>query len=125
MKLLEDTAVKLLQAGLLVMLAGPGAASAESLRCDGGIVSEGDSRLSLVYKCGEPKLKDSSCSPVSSPGTLDMLPEPYALRVVPCVVVDAWLYERGPGRLLATVSLRSGVVQSISYGGAPRPLPTR
>ena len=111
--------MKLLQFGLAVVLSWPGHASAESLRCEGGIVSEGDSRLSLVYKCGEPKLKDAYCSPVYYPGTLDVVPEPYALRVVPCVVVDAWLYERGPGQLVATVYLRSGVVQSISYGGAP------
>jgi hypothetical protein len=120
MKFLEHAATRLLQFGLLVVLSWPGHASAESLRCSGGIVSEGDSRLSLVYKCGEPKLKDSYCSPVYYPGTLDVVPEAYALRVVPCVVVDAWLYERGPGELVATVYLRSGVVQSIGYGGTPR-----
>lgn len=120
MKLLEHMAMKLLQVGLLVALTCPAGALAESLHCDGGIVSEGDSRLSLVYKCGAPKLKDSYCSPVYYPGTLDVVPEPYALRVVPCVVVDAWLYERGPGQLIATVYLRSGVVQTITYGGTPR-----
>jgi hypothetical protein len=93
---------------------------AESLRCEGGSVSEGDSRLALVYKCGEPRLRDSYCAPVYYPGTLEVMPEELALRVVPCVPMEAWLYERGPGQLLATVYLRSGVVQSISYGRTPR-----
>ena len=83
-------------------------------------MSEGDSRLSLVYKCGPPRLADSFCSPVYIPGTLDVLPTPYALRFVPCHEVEAWLYERGPGRLLVTVYLRSGVVRTISYGRDPR-----
>jgi hypothetical protein len=30
------------------------------------------------------------------------------------------VYDRGTGNLLATVRFRSGVVQSITYGRAPR-----
>jgi hypothetical protein len=30
--------------------------------------------------------------------------------------VEEWLYDRGPGNLLAVVRIRSGVVQSIHYG---------
>ena len=105
-------------AALLVVaiVAWPAAGHAESLRCEGGSVSEGDSRLSLLYKCGEPVLRDSFCSPVYYPGTLEVIPEPYAQQVVPCLPVEAWLYERGPGQLAATVYLRSGRVQSIRYG---------
>ena len=100
---------------LAALLGLPGVAAAESLQCDGGIVSEGDSRLSLVYKCGQPMLADTS-SPVYVPGTLYVLPEQYALRYVPCYQVEAWMYERGPGRLLVTVYLRAGVVRTIAYG---------
>jgi hypothetical protein len=36
------------------------------------------------------------------------------------VQIEEWLYDRGPGNLLATVRFRYGVVQSITYGRSPR-----
>ncbi|HKB54678.1 MAG TPA: DUF2845 domain-containing protein [Ramlibacter sp.] len=97
----------------------PRAAAAESLRCSRGIVAEGDSRVSVIYKCGQPNLSDTFCAPVYYPGTLDIVPEPLASALVPCLVIEQWLYERGPGNLTATVYLRSGVVQSIVYSREP------
>jgi hypothetical protein len=41
----------------LLALAPPGA-RADSLRCDGGIVSVGDTKLDLLGKCGRPALED-------------------------------------------------------------------
>jgi hypothetical protein len=95
-------------------------ARAESLRCSGGIAAEGDSRLSVFYKCGEPVLKDDRCDAVYGSGALYPVPEPFASAIVPCQRVEEWLYERGPGNLTATVRFRSGVVQSIVYGRTPR-----
>ena len=97
-----------------------GIAQAESLRCAGGLVSEGDSRLSLVYKCGQPQLMDSFCAPVYYGPWPNPVPEPFAGAVVPCQLTEQWLYERGPGNLVATVTLRAGKVQSISYGRTPQ-----
>ena len=95
-------------------------AHAESLRCTGGIAAEGDSRLSVFYKCGQPLLRDDYCAPVYGPGALYPVPEPFASAVVPCQPMEEWLYDRGTGNLLATVRFRSGVVQSITYGRTPR-----
>jgi len=95
-------------------------ARAESLRCAGGIVSEGDSRLSLVYKCGQPQLADSFCAPVFYGTWPNPVPEPFASTVLPCQVTEQWLYERGSGNLVATVTLRAGRIQSISYGRTPQ-----
>ena len=95
-------------------------ANAESLRCSGGIAAEGDSRLSVVYKCGEPSLKDSACAPVYYGRSDYLAPEPFASALVPCQQTDLWLYERGPGNLVATVRFRSGKVSSITYGRVPR-----
>lgn len=96
-------------------------AHAETLRCNGHIVETGDSRLSVRQHCGEPVLQDSYCAPVYySPG-LQVVPEPFASSVVPCLVVDEWLYDRGPGNLAATVRFRAGAVLSISYGARARP----
>ena len=95
-------------------------AQAESLRCAGGIAAEGDTRLAVLYKCGQPVLADRYCAPVYLPNSPYPVPEPFASAYAPCVATEEWLYERGPGNLLATVRLRSGVVQSIVYGRTPR-----
>ena len=102
-----------------LVLLGP-SAHAESLRCTGGIAAEGDSRLSVFYKCGQPVLRDDYCAPVYGPGALYPVPEPFASAAVPCQTIEEWLYDRGTGNLMATVRFRSGVVQSIVYGRAPR-----
>ena len=113
----------LMFAGTVLLACLP--AQAESLRCNGQSTEVGDSRLSVLYKCGEPVLKDSFCATVY---TLSALPSEAAAQVwvqvpgslVPCLPVDEWLYDRGPGNLMATVRFRSGVVQSIRYGRAPQ-----
>jgi hypothetical protein len=98
----------------------PAGALAESLRCEHGIASEGDSRLAVAYKCGQPHLRDSYCAPVYYSGTFYMVPEPLASMFVPCVYTEDWLYERGPGRMVAVVRMRGGKVQSITYGRQPQ-----
>ena len=98
----------------------PVAARAESLRCQNGIAAEGDSRLALVYKCGEPNLRDNYCAPVYYSGSIYPVPDAIAGAYVPCLVTEEWLYERGPGELLAVVRMRGGKVQSITYGREPR-----
>ena len=105
-------------AALIGIMGSP--AGAESLRCNGQIASEGDSRLSVLYKCGEPLLKDSYCAPIYSYGSLQPVPEPFASAFFPCQQVEEWLFDRGPGNLLATVRFRSGIVHSITYSRSPR-----
>ena len=95
-------------------------ANAESLRCNGNIAAEGDSRMSVLYKCGQPVLTDSFCAPVYYAPSLMPVPQPFASVVIPCQQVEEWLYDRGEGNLMATVHFRSGVVQSITYGRSPR-----
>ena len=103
---------------LFVMMLGL-PAHAESLRCNGYSTEVGDSRLAVLYKCGEPLLRDAYCAPVFYQSTLQPVPEPFASVFVPCQLIDEWVYDRGPGNLIATVRFRSGVVQSIKYGRTP------
>ena len=95
-------------------------ANAEVLRCNGRFAEEGDSRLSVLHKCGQPLLADSYCAPVYYSGTPYVVPQPFASIYVPCQQTEEWLYDRGPGNFMATVRFRSGVVQSITYNRAPR-----
>jgi hypothetical protein len=118
-----------IMAAVVVLTAGATGgpdARAESLRCNGHFAEVGDSRASLLFKCGEPSVRDSFCAPVyragaTPPGQLPQpLPAPIAQALLPCVAVDEWLYDRGPGNLVATVRLQSGVIQSIRYARSPR-----
>jgi hypothetical protein len=93
----------------------------ETLRCNGHTLETGDTRASVRYHCGEPLLQGAYCAPVYYAPGLQQVPEPFASAVVPCLVVDEWLYDRGPGNLAATVRFRSGVVQSITYGARAAP----
>lgn len=119
MKAFVLTPLRSIGAALLSGLLGL-PAQAESLRCSGGISDVGDTRLAVLYRCGEPLLKDSYCAPVFYQGSLQPVPEPFASWAVPCLVVDEWVYDRGPGNLMATVRFRSGVVQSIRFGRGPQ-----
>ena len=96
------------------------AAHAESLRCNGVSVTEGDSKLSVLYQCGPPILADTYCASVYYGGNINPVPAPIAGAFVPCQPIEEWLYERGPGNLMATVRFRAGVVQSIRYGRPPQ-----
>jgi Protein of unknown function (DUF2845) len=95
-------------------------ARAESLRCTGGSATEGDSKLTVAFKCGQPVLEDSFCVPVQVLPRAHPLAGPWAGGHPVCQRVDEWLYDRGPGNLVVTVRFRAGVVQSIVYGRAPR-----
>jgi len=111
----------LLRSGLLAMFLAHGSfVAAENLRCNGSIASEGDSRLSVLYKCGQPMFTDSFCAPVYLWGTPQPVPAPLVPLGVPCQAVEEWLYDRGPGNLMATVRFRDGRVQSIRYSAQPQ-----
>jgi hypothetical protein len=110
----------LLVAAGLTLAGGPAPARAESLRCNGTIASVGDSRLSVLHKCGEPAMRDTYCAPAYFAHSLNLVPYPVASAFVPCLPVDEWVYDRGPGHLMATVRFRYGVVQAIEYGRSPQ-----
>lgn len=105
---------------LAAALLAPLDARAESLRCEGRSAEVGDSRLSVLHKCGEPLLRDQYCAPVYTPHSPYPVPAPWVGTVAPCIAIDEWLYDRGPGNLMAVVRFRQGVVQSIEYGRQPR-----
>ena len=116
----RSSAMKLCRYALLLALwSAPLLVEAESLRCTGGSVTEGDSRLSLIYKCGAPDASDAFCAPVYYAGSLNVVPEPWASVAVPCQLVEQFIYARGPGELLATIYVRRGMVQSITYSRVP------
>jgi hypothetical protein len=89
-----------------------GRAAADSIRCDGGLVSVGDSRLDLLAKCGPPVLEEAE--PILATADVDL-----------SLLIERWTYDFGPQRFIQVVSLRGGKVLRIESGGygheAPEP----
>jgi hypothetical protein len=103
------------------VFAGCLSAHSETLRCNGHTLETGDTPVSVRRHCGEPLQQYAYCAPVYHAPGLQRVPEPFASAVVPCLVVEEWLYDRGPGSLAATVRFQAGVVQSITYGARAAP----
>ena len=104
---------------VLAALAIPCAASAQSLRCEGTLVSTGDTRLRLLRTCGPPTLSDQFCVRSGPQPPVYLPPYGYALPPnAPCVQVEELLYERAPGDLPAVVRTREGRIISIQFGRA-------
>ena len=103
---------RLLAALLAIALAG--SARGDSVNCDRGIVSTGDSKLDLLAKCGEPalmeaRLEERSHYQVSQDGRSG------AGHSV-TVKVERWTYNFGPQRFLQFVTLETGRVISVERG---------
>lgn len=109
-----------LAAAALAAIAAPAPARAQgpapSLRCNGQLAVIGESKLSLLRKCGEPALKDAFCKPygqVVGPNGVPLAAPPFAL---PCEWVEEWSYDRGAGQFIQIVRFADGVVASIRDG---------
>jgi hypothetical protein len=96
-------------AALLACAALP--ARADSLRCDGGIVQVGDSKLDLLAKCGRPSLSEDGAREA---GTFDARNGVARRAFVP---VDVWTYDFGRNRFVQLVRLVKGKVAAIERGG--------
>jgi hypothetical protein len=90
----------------------PATAGAQSLRCKSDLVSVGDSRASVLVKCGEPVVKDAFCKPIEAP----VGGAPGSPVVVPCESVDEWTYNPGYGQFMTTLRFESGKLVAIKYG---------
>lgn len=94
-------------------------ARAQGLGCGGLLVGVGDSRASLVMKCGQPFATDTVCIRIprvvwSVPLHPREVPRQYVTET--CEYVDEWTYHRGPGNFMSVVRLQNGVVSQIRDG---------
>jgi hypothetical protein len=103
------------------------AAADSSIRCEGGIVSEGDARIDLLGKCGLPALQDGRVGSRTQVATA--WPQGGVQRSVGAVV-EEWTYDFGPRSFVEVVTLVNGRVRSVErrgygYSPDPRPAPVR
>lgn len=80
------------------------ASAAETLNCKNDFVNVGDSKASVLLKCGEPLMKDSYCVSNSDPNNTD------------CISVETWTYNPGSGQFLTTLKFSEGKIIEIEYG---------
>ncbi|AOX99550.1 DUF2845 domain-containing protein [Jeongeupia sp. USM3] len=90
------------------------AATAASFRCNNDLVYVGDSRATVLQKCGEPMVKDSFCK--APPQTVSTGGQGTVVNVVPCENVDEWTYNPGSGKFLTTLRFERGTLAGIRDG---------
>ncbi|CAN7146676.1 DUF2845 domain-containing protein [Polaromonas sp. LjRoot131] len=100
-------------------------ASAQSLRCKGDLAQIGNSKGTILQKCGEPVMKDSFCKPVQettagAPVTTPTVPATSGtstnVTVNTCQQVEEWTYNPGYGQFMTMLLFEGGSLKSIRYG---------
>jgi Protein of unknown function (DUF2845) len=109
-------------AAALALLASGARASDGSIRCDGGIVSVGDSKLDLVGKCGWPALQEDLVGERTT--TVFERRGQVAFNRSVTAKTERWTYDFGPNRFIQMVLLEGGRILRIErgsygYGNAP------
>ncbi|MCZ8256641.1 MAG: DUF2845 domain-containing protein [Polaromonas sp.] len=107
------------------------AASAQSLRCKGDLAQIGNSKGTILQKCGEPVMKDTFCKPVQSTTSTTPMIVPAApvtttgnsasttttnITVNTCQQVEEWTYNPGYGQFMTMLLFEGGSLASIRYG---------
>lgn len=103
----------LLSSALLLAPDASPASSESSLRCDGGIVAPGDSKLDLLGKCGEPAMREEWRTSGWSLVRADALGPP-AVRAA--TTRERWTYDFGRSRFVMYATLEAGKVVAIDRG---------
>ena len=109
---------------LALGLALSASVSAQSLRCKGDFAELGNSKGTVLQKCGEPMLKDSFCKPASrTTSGASLAPDDAGaaglvtnITINQCVNVDEWTYNPGYGQFMTMLQFESGQLKRISYG---------
>jgi hypothetical protein len=101
---------------LLCLISMVGVAGAETFRCGSKLVMEGDSSAAVIAKCGSPTWVDQA--PVTGPSAAesdDQQSLPVSLTDEN--LVDTWIYNFGPNRLMMRVHIENGTVVQIDAVG--------
>jgi len=91
-----------------------GTAAADSLICNGKIVSTGDTKTDVLMKCGDPAGRDSREEVI-----VEKLDETTKQKIT--VAIDEWTYNLGAENLVRVLTFRDGRLSEIrttGYGAA-------
>jgi hypothetical protein len=93
----------------------PVVGTAQSLRCDGKIISTGSIRAQVAALCGDPAQVVQKSVYLRPLASLDYRVNPVTVEVQ----VEVWIYNFGPDRLMQRIRFEDGVVvriESIGFG---------
>ena len=113
---------------LLVFIAVPGIA--DGMRCGTKLVVSGDSKATVLAKCGEPMMKETlrviskskhfghSTESGNIDGSGEFAKEKggFGITTETTEVVEQWTYDPGWGQFLKLVVFRAGKLESINNG---------
>jgi Protein of unknown function (DUF2845) len=102
---------------LLVLIAAMTAAHAETLQCGTKLVDEGATRAELVARCGEATQVDHSR--IFHQATVWLNGQPTQVGDTVEVLVEVWLYNLGPDKLMRRIRLEDGKIvkiETLGYG---------
>jgi hypothetical protein len=99
----------------LLLTAAAASAQTRSFRCKNDLVNLGDSKASVLQKCGEPVVKDTFCKPVENvpPQTTS---GGAVVQINTCRDVDQWTYNPGRGQFMTSLQFEAGQLTAIQYG---------
>ena len=86
------------------------APSALALRCDGAIIDEGTSKPEVLHRCGQPHWQDRRMVETLERKGRD-------LWNVRSDVIEEWLYNFGPTRLLRILTFQNGTLKEVRTAG--------
>lgn len=86
------------------------AQSVYAYHCRGGLISQGDSKLALLKKCGKPSWIDRWAERVVELPDTDF--EHSISRIN-----ERWIYNPGPTQFIRIITLRGGYISKIETGG--------
>jgi hypothetical protein len=98
-------------------------AQGQTFRCGAKLVMEGDSSAAVLAKCGNPTQADqTSVTRPSANGPNE--PQNELVSATVEVIVDTWLFNFGPNRLMMRVHIENGTVvqiDTLGYGYSDNP----
>src|SRR3954465_439961 len=81
---------------------------AGSLRCNGDLAGIGESKASVLWKCGQPFFVESYCRPRGAVQADPLFDTRWI--ILPCEQWDAWSYNPGSGQFITTLHFREGTL---------------
>ncbi len=86
------------------------------MRCNGTVVSPGDTKAEVAMKCGEPASRDNHQEEVIE------RTEGSGTRIT-TVTIDDWTYDFGPDSLIRYLTFRNNRLVEVQEGGYGSPAP--
>ena len=103
----------------------PAQAQAQTLNCNRDFAQRGDSKFTILQKCGEPVFKDSFCAKpdgnkpeviVNPPSSSSGGGQTVIVNGNRCDQAEEWTYRPGSGQFETMLLFQEGALKSIRYG---------